>query len=57
LLQALHEEVEQAVLLGVRLVQHAQDHRPVRVGRAAQRRLQIIIVRTSLLRRLNLPRS
>lgn len=32
---ALEEEVEQAVLLRVCLVQHRQDQRPVRVRRAA----------------------
>ena len=47
-LQALHEEVQQAVLLRVRLVQHAQDQRPVRVRRAAQRRLQTIAMRLLL---------
>ena len=40
--QALEEEVQQAALLRVRLVQHGQDQRPVRVRCTAQRHLQIV---------------
>lgn len=40
--QALEEEVEEAALLRIRLVQHGQDQRPVRVRCAAQRHLQIV---------------
>ena len=48
--QAPEEEVEQTVLLRVRLVQHGQDQRPVRVRRAAQRHIQIVVGREALSR-------